>query len=119
LPVTAQQPKLNCKDPGPQMEFTLCAQQDYERADKALNAQYALTRKEAKKRDVEGGEGYNESEKTLIAAQRAWVAYRDAHCEAYSYQVNGGSMQPQVMADCEADLTRKRTEELKKMYDIN
>jgi uncharacterized protein YecT (DUF1311 family) len=114
---TAQQPKVNCKDPQTQMEFNICAAEDLAVADKQLNAQYAATRKLAKARDSEQDD-YKDVEKNLIAAQRAWIAYRDAQCISYGDQVSGGSMQPQVIASCEADLTRKRTQELKKLYEI-
>jgi uncharacterized protein YecT (DUF1311 family) len=58
------------------------------------------------------------AEDALVKAQRAWVAYRDAQCASYGYQARGGSMEPQLIYGCQADLTRKRTAELKELTEI-
>jgi len=115
LPALAQQPKVNCKKAETQMEMTYCAEQDYNAADKALNAQYQLARKATKKWDVDAATEQPASDAALIAAQRAWVAYRDAHCESYGWQAHGGTMEPQLIYACSADLTRKRTADLKEL----
>jgi uncharacterized protein YecT (DUF1311 family) len=52
-------------------------------------------------------------EASLREAQRAWVAFRDAHCRLESYEARGGSMQPMLDAGCRATLTRARTAELR------
>ena len=109
------QPKANCKNPQTQMEMTYCAEQGYNAADKALNAQYQLARKAAKKWDVDAATEQPASDAALVAAQRAWVAYRDAHCESVGWQAHGGSMEPQLIYDCSADLTRERTAQLKEL----
>lgn len=112
-PVDAQEPKVDCKNAETQMELTYCAEQGLNAADKALNVQYQLTRKAAKKRDADAEADANKADEFLVKAQRAWVAYRDAQCHSWGYQSHGGSMEPQLIYDCQADLTRKRTAELK------
>jgi uncharacterized protein YecT (DUF1311 family) len=91
-----------------QSAMNLCADTAYKTADKDLNAQYAQTRKAVLAYDPEG-------DKLLIAAQRAWVAFRDAHCTASSFAFKGGSMEPFMRGTCLAATTRARTEDLKKM----
>ncbi|NTJ43098.1 lysozyme inhibitor LprI family protein [Agrobacterium larrymoorei] len=103
----------NCAEPTTQMDMNQCAGLDYEKADKALNAQYQALRKVLGERDKdadEGAKGYNDA---LVAAQRAWVAFRDANCDLAGFQARGGSMEPMLVSSCLADMSRKRTEELK------
>jgi uncharacterized protein YecT (DUF1311 family) len=85
-------------------------------ADAAMNAQYRQTMAEMKKMD-----GYNAPDATtgpsyqnaLLAAQRAWIAYRDAECVVEGYEFRGGSAESIAHAQCIADLTRARTRQLK------
>lgn len=114
----AQEPKVNCKDPQTQMEMTYCAEQDFNAADKALNAEYQKTRKATKGRDADAEPNLKGAEDALVKAQRAWVAYRDAQCTSYGYQARGGSMEPQLIYSCQANLTRRRTAELKELTEI-
>ena len=48
-----------------------------------------------------------------LPAQRGWIAYRDGQCELAGFEARGGSMEPMLVSGCLADLTRKRTKELK------
>ena len=48
------------------------------------------------------------ADKALLAAQRAWIAYRDSQCELAGFEARGGSMEPMLVSGCLADLTRKR-----------
>lgn len=114
-PASSQsQPKNNCKNPQTQFEMNICAQLDYEAADKALNAQYQITRQTMKKWDADAAD-LKGAEDALVKAQRAWVAYRDAQCISVGFQARGGSMEPMLISGCQADLTRKRTAELKEL----
>src|SRR3546814_18030135 len=80
----APDPEVNCANPQYQVEMNFCAQQEYERADAALNVQWKKTSAAMKKRDRDPYQsddnrpGYMA---TLLEAQRAWIASRDAHCE--------------------------------------
>jgi uncharacterized protein YecT (DUF1311 family) len=46
---------------------------------------------------------------TLLTAQRAWLAYRDAACEAHASPFEGGSLQPLIRATCLSEITAERT----------
>ncbi|MFB9947736.1 lysozyme inhibitor LprI family protein [Rhizobium puerariae] len=115
VPVLAQEPKPDCKNPITQMEMTYCEEQDLNAADKILNAEYQKARKVMKKWDADAEASFKGAEDALVKAQRAWVAYRDAQCASYGYQARGGTMEPQLIYGCQADLTRKRTAELKEL----
>ncbi len=49
----------------------------------------------------------------LIAAQRAWVVYRDAECAFASSASTGGSAHPMIQSMCLDKLTRARIDALK------
>ena len=92
-----------------QQAMNRCAGDAFERADKALNAQWAKVAAAYK--------GDKEGKKLLLDAQRAWIKYRDAHCEAAAMDSKGGSIWPLLVSGCLADLTRKRTHELVQMLE--
>lgn len=111
-------PAWNCDDPQQQQEMNWCAQQDFLKADAALNAQWEATAAQMKHRELmydhshESRPGYFE---VLLAAQRAWLAYRDQHCATEGYLARGGSLEPLLVATCKTALTKERTQQL---YDI-
>ena len=109
----SEEPELDCADPQTQLALTMCAGQEFEKADAELNAQYKLTRDVMRREDAEADETAKGAENALVQAQRAWIAYRDAHCISDGFEARGGTMEPMVVAKCQAEATRKRTEELK------
>lgn len=48
----------------------------------------------------------------LIAAQLAWVKFRDTNCEFERSKYEGGSIAPSIYAGCLENLTKLRTQEL-------
>lgn len=110
----------NCADPQAQQEMNWCAAQDFHKADAALNAQWKLTSAEMKARDERDGkqtDGRPGHFTTLLSAQRAWLKYRDAHCDLGGYLFRGGSMEPLLVATCRTDLTEARTRQLKDLVE--
>jgi uncharacterized protein YecT (DUF1311 family) len=79
-----------------QMEMNACAGLAYEQADKLLNQVYRKLDRTAE----------------LVAAQRAWITFRDAECTYQASAYEGGSMQPMVYAGCLQSLTEDRIEQL-------
>jgi uncharacterized protein YecT (DUF1311 family) len=55
----------------------------------------------------------------LLAAQRAWLAYRDANCDSIKFQYEGGSIQPMIWSQCMAETTQQRIATLTTAYDIS
>lgn len=106
---------------GVQQEMNICAHRDYLIADAALNAQWRLTRQAMRERDSEADKpdwddrpGYFD---TLLEAQRAWIAYRDAHCRSEGYSARGGSLEPLLVSTCKTHLTGLRTAQLRELIE--
>jgi len=111
-----------CANPQTQSQMTMCAAQDFTAADLALNKQWAATVADAKQRDSFIDRRTDKrpgSYATLLVAQRAWLAYRDAHCTGESYDARGGSMEPMLFNACRAELTRARTKQLAALMDTH
>ena len=106
--------EIDCKDPKTQTQMTICANMDWEAADAALNDAYSTAMSAMRKMDelLDGRPDLIGGVKALRAAQRAWIPYRDAACEAEGFIARGGTMEPMLVAQCRADLTRQRTREL-------
>ena len=117
--LAAQEPRWNCADPQTQSEMNACAAIDFERADAELNAEYraAIAHARASDREESGhrieGDDRPADEATLREAQRAWIAFRDAHCRLEGYEARGGSMESMLYDGCRAALTRARTAQLR------
>ncbi len=97
------QSAAECISPQQQSLMNACAYRDYEKADAALNAAWGPAKEFA---DAIG------KGKTLLTAQRAWLAYRDAACEAHASPYEGGSIQPLMRATCLSEITAQRTQML-------
>ena len=99
-----------------QQEMNLCANRDFERADAEMNAQYRIMVAAMREADKEVDRKFDNQPlyyDTLLAAQRAWLTFRDQHCLLASFESRGGSMQPMLESGCKAELTRARTKQLK------
>jgi len=92
-----------CANPQTQSEMTQCAGKAFQAADAVLNQVY---QKLAAKLD-------GDEKAKLKEAQTAWLKYRDSNCEFVADQYQGGTMQPMIYSGCLADVTRKRTSELR------
>jgi uncharacterized protein YecT (DUF1311 family) len=102
-----------CDDPMTQSAMNMCAFQDYQRADEALNAIWPRIREAAKRRDENA---YSDEDRGLweavLEGQRGWLTYREHHCAAEGFVVRGGSMEPLLVSGCKAGLTNKRVDQL-------
>jgi uncharacterized protein YecT (DUF1311 family) len=98
----------DCTDPQTQRDMTNCAAQEFTYADQDLNDTYQIAIN-----DWLGGR-QTENGHALLTAQRAWLAYRDAQCTAEAAMFQGGSMQPMVFHLCLTNLTRARTETIRR-----
>ncbi|WP_253274538.1 lysozyme inhibitor LprI family protein [Nostoc sp. PCC 7107] len=95
--------KPNCDDPQTQLEINICSQLSYQNADKKLNQAYKqLLPKLSKTR-----------QQKLIAAQLAWIKFRDVSCEFERSAYEGGSIAPAIYAGCLEDATKQRTQQLR------
>lgn len=114
------EPDIDCESPTTQMDMNICAHRDYEQADTELNAAYKQAMASARDMDEEFkemSEHYVGAVDALKRAQRSWIGYRDGQCELAGFEARGGSMEPMLVSGCLADLTRKRTAELKTTFE--
>ena len=99
----AQTKKQPCADLMSQNEMNRCAADEHKKADAELNRVYQQLLPK-----LEG-----EHKEKLKVAQRAWIAFRDAHCEYEAFAFDGGSMQPLIRFSCLEAVTRERTKQLR------
>lgn len=104
--------QIDCSGAETQTEMTICAGEDYSRADAALNAAWKKVRAHMRETDAHLPPNLRGAADALLKGQRAWITYRDGHCETIGYYARGGSLEPMLVASCLADITRHRTEEL-------
>lgn len=102
------QDKLDCTNALTQQDMNQCAGQDYETADAELNAVWGELR--------QARDGLA-SWQPIVEAQRLWIPFRDAHCEAEAAPYEGGSIQPLIRLSCLAGMTSQRTAQLRDLMD--
>jgi uncharacterized protein YecT (DUF1311 family) len=94
-------------DSGVTMSMKICAGYRWRLQDARLNAVYQKARDKARQM------GY---EASLVKAQRAWVAYRDAACANEGEMgAGGGSAQGLYELSCLEGLTKDRTQRIEDM----
>lgn len=106
--------QLDCDTPLSQHDLNACAGQDYVRADDALNGQWRITLAELRRRDREEGPAASGTtwEARLLAAQRAWIAFRDAHCDSAHHAELALQLENLLNIHCRTQLTEERTRQL-------
>ena len=95
----------DCASAMDQSAMNECADKAYKKSDAELNALY----KQIKQRLKDNAD----ATKLLVAAQRAWVTFRDAECKFSTSAVSGGSVYPVIYSGCADRLTRKRIDDFK------
>ena len=96
----------SCDAPGlSQAELNECYGNAYKEADAELNVLYRQIT--ARLKDDKA------TTELLVAAQRAWVAFRDAECALSASGVSGGTAHGMISAICLDKLTGKRIDAFK------
>jgi uncharacterized protein YecT (DUF1311 family) len=95
----------DCGNASTQMDMDVCAETAFKADDATLNQLY----KQIKTRLGDAAS----QQKQLVAAQRAWVAFRDAECNFVASGVEGGSIYPMIVTDCRDELTKHRIQDFK------
>jgi len=96
-------------DSGVTVNMNACVTYFLNAADKELNNLYQQLRQQVRQ---ERGED-STAERSLIAAQRAWIAFRDATCDYENDGARGARWEGLFHASCLTEKTRKRNKELK------
>lgn len=105
-----------CADPQAQQQMNYCNAQEFWKLDGELTKLYDVALADRKKQDQdaptpEGPDLKTEAE-ALTIAEKAWLQYRDAHCDGMGYKARGGSLEPLLVGNCKIELTRNRMKEL-------
>jgi len=116
-----------CPDAKSQLDLDDCYSKLYQSADTQLNSTYnnivGFMKKNLSVAQHDNNAAlitHNETSLAkLLAAQRAWLAYRDANCDSVKFQYDGGSIQPMIWSQCMADATQQRITTLTTAYDLS
>ena len=95
-----------CKDAVSTKDIQDCMDSEWKKSDAELNRVYQDSLKKLKP----------EQAALLKKAQRAWVTYRDAQCDADYKMLAGGTAAPLALTQCRVTLTQGRTKTLKDTY---
>lgn len=95
----------DCSSAASQTAMNQCADQAYRTTDAELHAAYKqITARLKDDRDAS---------RLLLAAQRKWLAFRDAQCAFLASGSAQGSVYPLLVMQCREELTRTRVTEFK------
>ncbi len=92
-----------------------CTWGAYQDADKLLNRVYQRMSKDW----IGDDPGAAERKKRLVAAQRAWVAFRDAECSLQATEMLGGTGEGLVEGGCLYKTTADRARQLEALMKTN
>jgi uncharacterized protein YecT (DUF1311 family) len=98
--------RAQCGEAKTTLQINECFAKELKKADARLNRVYQQTREKLSPQDAA----------LLQKAQRAWVAFRDAQCEAEHALLDGGTAGPAALMSCKLELTRRRVAEIKTIY---
>jgi uncharacterized protein YecT (DUF1311 family) len=91
-----------CEDRVVTLALSTCLRGELKKANVELNRVYGSTMKKLDGGDLE----------RLRKAQRVWLAYRYAQCDAEYQLWGGGSGGPPALLQCQLKLTQSRTKEM-------
>lgn len=117
-PACLGQASTACQDlPGGQTTIGIseCIQAETAEWDAILNEEYVATQELNAMADAEGLSRMMDRTEALRAAQRAWIAFRDADCAARYAMWQDGSIRTVVGANCHLTMTAQRAIELRDM----
>ena len=105
-----------------QADLNETAERADQAADAAMNAQYGRTMAAMRRADALPSDRLPGLHRTgpsranaLLQAQRAWLGFRNAQCNAEGAAFAGGSAHGAAVSGCLATLTRERTRQLAAM----
>ncbi|WGH77629.1 lysozyme inhibitor LprI family protein [Jannaschia ovalis] len=102
-----------------QLGMTECTAMEGALWDELLNADWPRHRDWARAADATEaeifGDAFSDRADALLAAQRAWIAFRDAQCRLEYAAWGSGSMRSLAAASCVGDMTAERVIVLRQM----
>ena len=103
---------LDCNKAISTPEINACAKQEQEKVEAELNAVYKEVMKSLSEPDTEY-EKPSEVKAALIEAQRAWIKFREADCNAVYIQNQGGTIRTVMYISCMQQRAKQRIKELR------
>lgn len=111
MALTGTASAVDCQHPNSTRENVECASQAFAAADAKLNDTYARVLALLSGQDED--RWYPASTKEhLVAAERAWIKYRDENCTAISWNYKAGSIRDEMELGCRTQLTEQRIKSL-------
>jgi|HubBroStandDraft_6_1064221.scaffolds.fasta_scaffold139600_4 uncharacterized protein YecT (DUF1311 family) len=95
-----------CEEKRTTLDISQCLSGELKKADAELNRTYEQTLKRVKASDAD----------LLKKAQRAWMEYREAHCQAEFELWDGGTGGQIALPQCKLTLTKRRITEIQETY---
>ncbi|HEY6269994.1 MAG TPA: lysozyme inhibitor LprI family protein [Candidatus Acidoferrum sp.] len=99
--------RAQCEGAKSTLQINECFAKELKKAEAEVNKIYQLSVKKLEPDDAA----------LLRKAQRAWLAYRDAQCEAEHALWGGGTGGPAALMSCRVELTRQRVAEIQNIYE--
>lgn len=104
---------VSCDSPQTTIEINECAAREYKAQDAALNAAYRALTRSLQSSGAGDTTDYAAVKAHLVAAQKAWVLFRDADCLALRTLHEDGTIRTVMQLSCLSQHTEQRTKELK------
>lgn len=103
---------VDCSAALTQQDMNRCAADAARASEGDMNRTAALVMRQiAEQQGGENGEAANR----FRAAQRTWLAFREAQCALAGIEALGGTLEPLLVAGCMRDMTERRASELMMM----
>ena len=114
LALIAGAPVPDCKNTSKQIEISECALIEWRKVDAELNRQWKITLS-TMKRNGDGAISAEQTVEYLLKAQRAWITYREAHCDSLHPYTMRAQLDYSLNVWCQTGLTQARIEELREL----
>jgi len=115
VPATAQDVP-DCANASSNVEITACVWDAYKRADAELNTVWKQVMASIQPEDYIPADAVKAWKDDLLAAQRAWITFKEKDCDAVAYEWYGGSGANMAVGSCLYQHTVARTNDLKERY---
>ena len=102
---------IDCDKAVNTLETNECASQEQKRFEIKLNQVYQGVLKELEQPDTES-ENYSDMKRTLLAAQRAWVKFRQADCDSIYSRNASGTIRNVMYISCMQKHAEERIKQL-------
>lgn len=111
---------VDCTNAATTYEMNQCADRDFQAADAQMNKSYQKALANVQNSDLAPPYDAKSWEAAMRAAQRAWVAYRDADCkDLMPMEWSGGTGTTGAVLGCMTEKTLQRTKDLEDRYNSN